>query len=353
MQNDTTLSQWRIDGPTTELARRRRGENLPSARMVEPAMLDPSRYIPEEGLIDAIHSAVLLGQPLLVTVEPGCGKTEVANFIAYQFGLERSAGRPERSEYALRFDTKSTTSARDLFYSFDTIRRFHAARLDERDATDPRRFITFHALGRALLDAANSDDIADISGFTYIRDNHAPSRSVVLIDEIDKAPRDVPNDLLMEVDRMAFYIIELDRTIKANPAFRPIVVLTSNSERVLPEAFLRRCVFYAMPFPQLEKLRKIVENRIPFFPSEAPLVSDALNLFMELRESNLQKTPGTAELLGFLHALLGTGYKPESSLHELRSWEGLAKATLLKTREDQEQFTNGELFRVMRHIAAN
>jgi MoxR-like ATPase len=345
-----TATGWRIDLGMPNTSRLRRGTRLPSARMASDRMLDPQFYEADQSLIDAIHAAVLLGQPLLIAGEPGCGKTEVANFVAYQFGLEPPQPPGDRKEYALRFDTKSTTTARDLFYSFDVVGRFHASRSDDTTSTDPRRFIRFHALGRAVLDAAPAAQVKGITGINYSRAAVEPRRSVVLIDEIDKAPRDVPNDLLMEVDRLAFYITELDRTVTADPAFRPILVITSNSERVLPDAFLRRCVFYSMQFPDDERLRRIVDNRVTKFPFGSGMLKDALKLFQSLRDLQLQKHPGTAELLGFLHTLLGHGLDPAAALDaDGRGWEELAKATLLKTRDDQEQFKEaGDLAALIR-----
>ncbi|MFC7477962.1 AAA family ATPase [Dankookia sp. GCM10030260] len=330
--------RWAAGDAAAEEARRTRWTHLPSAAMAAPRMLDPREYDADPPLLDAVHSAILLGQPLLVTGEPGCGKTEVANFIAFHLGLERPDVATGRPEYALRFDTKSTTTARDLFYSFDTVGRFHAARSDDPGADDPRRFITFNALGRAVLDACPPDRVVGLSGRNWTAPEGGPRRSVVLIDEIDKAPRDVPNDLLMEVERLAFYVPELDRHVQADDALRPIVVLTSNSERVLPDAFLRRCVFHTMSFPDEDRLRRIVRRRMAGLPADGPLLDDAVRLFLALREEGLRKPPGTAELLGFLAALRDLGFDPDAGLSGQAGWQGAARATMLKTVEDQRQF---------------
>jgi MoxR-like ATPase len=338
-------TSWRIILDASETERRERWRYLPPPRMATKRMGDPAHYIADSLLIDAIHTAVLLGQPLLITGEPGCGKTEVANFVTYQFGLERKGQEADNVEYAMRFDVKSTTRAQDLFYSFDTVGRFHASRQDGVEAIDPKRFITFHALGRAVLDASPANRVIDLYGRNYIRNRSTePRRSVVLIDEIDKAPRDVPNDLLMEIEQMAFYIAELDLTIEADRACSPIVILTSNSERALPDAFLRRCVFFSMPFPPAERLREIVCRRIPEFPSEAGLLNDVLGLFAAIRDLRLRKRPGLAELLGFLNSLLGLGFDPAKRLHEQDDkWEGIARTTLLKSTEDHEEVTDEAL----------
>lgn len=324
--------------------------HLPSAAMASEAMTDPGGYLASQDLHDAIHAAILLGQPLLLTGEPGCGKTEVANYITYQLGLERPGPTGRKPEYALRFDTKSTTSARDLFYTFDTVGRFHAAQrgAQEPGADDPRRFISFNALGRAILDAAEPASVHRLEGRNWRGQEGGPRRSVVLIDEIDKAPRDVPNDLLMEMDRLAFYITELDRTVTATPALRPIVVLTSNSERALPEAFLRRCVFHHMAFPDKGTLRRIVARRLTTFPKESRLRDSAIGLFLRLREEERpEKLPGTAELLGFLNALAGLPLDPDKSLAEQKGWEGAARATLLKTVLDHQSFKDATLQRLL------
>ena len=206
---------------------------------------------------------------------------EVANFVAHRLGLERTDEATGRTEYALRFDTKSTTTARDLFYSFDTVGRFHAAQ--SRANVEALRFLTFHAFGRAILDACPASKISDLLGPRYSRAQEEPRRSVVLIDEVDKAPRDVPNDLLRG-DRPAAVLHHGARPgCGRGSRVQTIVVTTSNSERALPDEFLRRCVFFAMPFPEPDLLRDIVADRVPDFPREDGLLGQALNLFKALR----------------------------------------------------------------------
>src|SRR5262249_5737842 len=157
-------------------------------------------------------------------------------------------------------------------------------------------------------------------------DNHpGRRRSVVLVDEIDKAPRDVPNDLLVEVEKMQFYISELPRTVVADKSMRPIVVITSNSEKALPDAFLRRCVYYNLPFPSVALLKEIVAARIVQFPRESDLLSDALAVFGFLRGQMLRKRPGTAELLGFILGLKAKGYEPSHRLRGNENWREVAK----------------------------
>jgi len=226
------MGTWRITSDPTG-TREERWRELP--RPVISEMSGPEKYIADESLLEAINTAIYLGQPLLVTGEPGCGKTEIGDFVAWKLGLDR----------AIRFDTKSTTIARDLFYSFDTIARFHAA-YEAKGSIDPLQFITFHALGRAILLANPSNDVMDL-----MARHPGQRRSVVLIDEIDKAPRDVPNDLLVEIDKLQFYVTELARTVVAANTMRPIVVFTSNSERGFPmlscvDASITICPFQTM-----------------------------------------------------------------------------------------------------------
>jgi MoxR-like ATPase len=286
----------------------------------------PEGYLADEALVDAINTAIFLGLPLLLTGPPGCGKSEVGDFVAWKLGLKKS----------IRFDVKSTTTARELFYSFDTVARFHAAseprgKGESDRIIEPQRFIKFHGLGLAILHANEPENVADL----VPRDEHpGQRRSVILIDEIDKAPRDVPNDLLVEIDRMQFYIGEMDRTVAAAKSFRPVVIVTSNSERSLPDPFLRRCVYLEMRFPDKELLRKIIERRVACLSPSSDLVGDALTVFQYLHDQPLRKKPGTAELLAFVMSVRDLGYQ---RLRDGDGWERVAQLTLLKHAEDQEQ----------------
>ena len=280
---------------------------LPSSRLREQTR--PENYLPDDGLIDAVNVALLLGQPLLLTGEPGTGKTQLAYSLAYQLGL----GKP------LKFETKSTTTARDLFYVYDALGRFHAAQaaqLGEKSNKKSVDYITYNALGLAIMLANRPEDVQEAflpvdfdkkvnrilgPGFEFTQ----PHRSVVLIDEIDKAPRDFPNDILNEIENRYFRIPELDNVeIEAPDERTPILVLTSNSEKLLPEAFLRRCIYYDIPFPNQKRLENIVEARLGTFaePSSA-FLSAALEVFYQLRQGGLRKKPSTAELLNWLIAL--------------------------------------------------
>jgi MoxR-like ATPase len=253
-------------------------------------------YLPEPDLVAAVNIALILEQPLLVTGEPGTGKTQ----LAYSIAAELKLGE------VLRFDTKSNSVFRDLFYRFDALRSFRDAqnKVEGKTSLD---YISYSALGKAILLAHPKAEFSRyVRGFDI---GNEPKRSVVLIDEIDKAPRDFPNDLLHEVDRMKFDIPELETEIPAAHKFRPIVVITSNSERLLPAAFLRRCIYYHIPFPEKDKqdrMREIVAERLgQGFPSGPQLIRGAIEIFYLLRADslNLRKRPSTAELLGWLVAL--------------------------------------------------
>ena len=312
------MSTWRItndvSSPTPDGWRA-----LPRPAVTQ--LYGPNQYQASDTLIEAINTAILLGQPLLLTGEPGSGKTEVGNFVAWKLGLDS----------ALRFDVKSTTTARDLFYIPDTIARFHAAQ-DPKADIDPIKFIKFQALGLAILYANEPTQVKSV-----LKEHPGKRRSVVLIDEIDKAPLDVPNDLLMEIENMQFYIPELTRTIEANKDMRPIVIMTSNSERVLPAPFLRRCIYYDLPFPDLKEMIRIAEARISDLPKGSDLIDDAIGIFYYLRSIELQKKPGTAELLSFVLALRDRGYGSSQALRSEDDWQEIAKFTLLKSAEDQER----------------
>lgn len=307
-----------------EERRDRRPAQLPGSRHARQT--DPSGYLPDPGLVDAVNVALLLGQPLLVTGEPGVGKTQLAHSLAWELGL----GKP------LVFETKSTSAARDLLYGYDIVGRFHAT----HSGGSPRSldYLTWRALGEAILQSRPREEVAQWLPDGY--GHEGPRRSVVLVDEIDKAPRDFPNDLLNEVENLYFRVPELaNARIEANPALRPVLVLTSNSEKNLPDAFLRRCVYYNIPFPDRERLAEIVMNRVGGFDAVGgPLLAEAMELFFLLREPSggMRKRPATAELIGWLTALAEIG---ASASEPLRTQSTAARRTLsalVKSADDQE-----------------
>jgi len=299
--------------------------HLPGSRRAQ--MLKPENYLADAGLVDACNVSLLLGQPLLLTGEPGTGKTEFAASLAWELGL----GQP------LKFETKSTSLARDLFYIYDALRRFQDAQSSiKSDSALP--YISYQVLGEAIIRTCEPAEVARYLPPNF--EHKQKSRSVVLIDEIDKAPRDFPNDILNELERMYFRIPELGGAlIEADTSLSPVVIVTSNSEKDLPDAFLRRCVYYNIPFPDLDRLQRIVSGRLGLYAYDSSaFVNDALELFNELRSSvsGLRKKPATAELLDWMAALKDMSGNAENPLAE----PDLALRTLsnlVKTAEDQKK----------------
>ncbi|HEX8068536.1 MAG TPA: MoxR family ATPase [Pyrinomonadaceae bacterium] len=300
-----------------------RGLSLPP---FEPtgALDDPAGYIAGAGLRDAVNVALMLGQPLLVTGEPGTGKTQLAASVAHELGLPAP----------LVFHAKTTSAARDLFYRYDALGHFHDAHF-RPDRTDVEQYVTYEALGLAIL-LSLAPEAADPYLPAHLR-GRGPTRSVVLLDEIDKAPRDLPNDVLNEIESLTFTVKETGRTFAAEQSFRPVVILTSNSEKNLPDAFLRRCVFYHIPFPTTDELRAIVRRRLRLsgaFTEE--MLAGALAHFEKIRELALKKKPATAELLAWLRVL----DRRQLDVNNLRPGErealALTYAVLAKSREDRD-----------------
>ncbi|MDJ0695710.1 MAG: MoxR family ATPase [Mastigocoleus sp. MO_167.B18] len=290
-------------------------------------LLKPECYIADPGLKDACNVALLLGQPLLLTGEPGTGKTQFAYSLAWELGFEPP----------LKFETKSTSTARDLFYTYDALKRFQDAQSGVVSSS-PLDYITYQALGLAILQTRNLTEVEELLPSNF----HHPgkTRSVILIDEIDKAPRDFPNDLLNEVEHMYFCIPEFgNKRIEADPALQPILIITSNSEKDLPDAFLRRCIYYNIPFPEQECLAEIITNRLGIYTSNSnKFLQDALNLFYRLRapQSGLRKKPATAELLSWLLTIKTLSSDLDDPLAELDVLLPTL-SSLVKTAEDQEK----------------
>jgi len=289
---------------------------------------DPAGYLPDQGLVDAVNVALMLQQPLLITGEPGTGKTQLASSVAWQLEL----GAP------LVFETKSTSTSQDLFYTFDNLRRFHAAQTQGGDV-DPHLFIRYNALGLAILRTLGAEKARGLLP-PDVELPAEPRRSLVLIDEIDKAPRDFPNDILNEIEHLYFRIPELgNEAVRADPALRPVVIITSNSEKSLPDAFLRRCIFYCIPFPE-DRLEDIVTTRVAGLSAgPGTALAEILEFFRLLRRSDvtLRKRPGTAELQQWVLALLGFGIDPALPLREQAAKAARTLNALAKHGEDQER----------------
>lgn len=288
---------------------------------------DPERYIAESGLIDAVNVALTLRMPLLITGDPGTGKTQLADRIAFELELGE----------VLKFETKSTTESRDLFYEFDMVGRLAAAQTKEN--TDPRRFITYNALGKAFLLARPVAEVEDLlpsaarqTSFVH----NGPRESVILIDEIDKASRDFPNDLLNEIEGNYFRLRELGNLkIEAPRDLLPIVVVTSNSEKQLPDPFLRRCVYYHIKFPDKETLIDIVSSRLGDVFEGKVLLTDAVDFFVFLR-GRLQRQPTTAELLRWIEAFHAQDIEIHRGLREQKELCRSTTSVLCKNPEDQD-----------------
>lgn len=269
-----------------------RGMNPPLYEEM-PTLNAPQQYVASQGLRDAVNVSLWLGQPLLVTGEPGTGKTQLASSIAYEFNREVEP---------LVFYTKTTSVAKDLFYRYDALAHFHDSQ-DKEKPIDIESYITYEALGIAILLAGDPQKVnpylpAHLQG-------KGPRRAVVLIDEIDKAPRDLPNDILNEIENMSFRVNETGKIFTAEQKYRPALILTSNSEKNLPDAFLRRCIFYHIPFPDNLSLEKIVKGRLvrknPTFTDE--MIKNAIAHFEQIRDLPLKKKPATAELLAWMRVL--------------------------------------------------
>lgn len=251
-------------------------------------------YVVTPELMHAVNVSIALGKPLLVKGEPGTGKTMLAESIASSLGKE-----------LLVWSVKSTTKAREGLYVYDTVQRLYDSQFNEGDVADIGKYIRLGKLGEAFV---------------------AKEQPVLLIDEIDKADLEFPNDLLWELDRMEFYIHETKETIRAKN--RPIVIITSNAEKELPDPFLRRCVFHYIAFPDREQMKSIID--VHFEDLEASLLERAMEAFYEIRDvRDLQKKPSTSELIDWIRALQISGV-PAEKIAEYLPFAGV----LLKKNQD-------------------
>jgi len=256
-------------------------------------------YVASPELTRAVNAAVTLERPLLVKGEPGTGKTELAREVARALGLP-----------LLEWHVKSTTKAQQGLYEYDAVSRLRDSQIGDPRVHDVANYIRPGMLWRAFA---------------------AEGRVVLLIDEIDKADIEFPNDLLQELDRMEFHVHETGATVRAR--HRPVVIVTSNNEKELPDAFLRRCFFHYIRFPDMETLRRIVEVHFPGI--REALLATALTQFFELREApGLKKKPSTSEALDWLKLILAEDLAPEDLRRDGRSLLPKLHGALLKTEQD-------------------
>ncbi len=260
-------------------------------------------YVADPALIVAVNAAVTLQRPLLVKGEPGTGKTELARQVAAALDLP-----------LLEWHVKSTTKAQQGLYEYDAVSRLRDSQLGDARVHDVRNYIRQGKLWQAFT---------------------APGRVVLLIDEVDKADIEFPNDLLQELDRMEFHVYETGETVRA--LHRPVVIITSNNEKELPDAFLRRCFFHYIRFPDADTLAAIVRVHFPAIKDR--LLSTALAEFLAVRETpGLKKKPSTSEMLDWLKLILAEDLSPEDLKRDAKDALPKLHGALLKNEQDVQLF---------------
>lgn len=310
------------------------GEIQPKSDLYyEPIQQKIYPYDAGDELIEVVNLAIELGMPLLLEGEPGCGKSRLAHALVYEFNYRQESNPIKYYEWIVQ----STSKAEDSLYQYDYIGRLQAAQISgilsqkeiEESSSEPKN-------------PATSKDWVDLQplGKAFKQSKDKQEQSVVLIDEIDKADRDFPNDLLLAIESRRFFIKETGELIQANDQAFPLIIITSNQEKNLPNAFLRRCIYHYIELPNQERLRKILTER--FTDAEQEVIIKAVDRFQEVRtsqdetKSEGEKKVSTSELIAWFKSLLK--YKPEEIIAKLKEDKLPHASVLLKSRTDLQDY---------------
>ena len=311
-----------------------RGEIQPKSDLYyEPIQQKIYPYDAGDELIEVVNLAIELGMPLLLEGEPGCGKSRLAHALVYEFNYRQENNPIKYYEWTVQ----STSKAEDSLYQYDYIGRLQAAQItgilsqkgtgesssEQKNPAISKDWVDLQALGKAFKQSRDEEE-----------------QSVVLIDEIDKADRDFPNDLLLAIESRRFFIKETGELIQANDQAFPLIIITSNQEKNLPNAFLRRCIYHYIELPNQERLRKILTER--FTDAEQDVIIKAVDRFQEVRtsqdetKSEGEKKVSTSELIAWFKSLLK--YKPEEIIAKLNEDKLPHASVLLKSRTDLQDY---------------
>ncbi|WP_430015353.1 AAA family ATPase [Microcystis protocystis FBCC-A270] len=310
------------------------GEIQPKSDLYyEPIQQKIYPYDAGDELIEVVNLAIELGMPLLLEGEPGCGKSRLAHALVYEFNYRQESNPIKYYEWIVQ----STSKAEDSLYQYDYIGRLQAAQisgiLSQKEIEES---------SSEQKNPATSKDWVDLQplGKAFEQSQDKQEQSVVLIDEIDKADRDFPNDLLLAIESRRFFIKETGETIQANDQAFPLIIITSNQEKNLPNAFLRRCIYHYIELPNQERLRKILTER--FTDAEQEVIIKAVDRFLEVRtsqdetKSEGEKKVSTSELIAWFKSLLK--YKPEEIIAKLNEDKLPHASVLLKSRTDLQDY---------------
>ena len=319
-----------------------RGKIQPKSDLYyEPIQQKIYPYDAGDELIEVVNLAIELGMPLLLEGEPGCGKSRLAHALVYEFNYRQESNPIKYYEWIVQ----STSKAEDSLYQYDYIGRLQAAQISgilsqkeiEESSSEQKNPAT-----SKQKNPATSKDWVDLQplGKAFKQSKDKQEQSVVLIDEIDKADRDFPNDLLLAIESRRFFIKETGELIQANDQAFPLIIITSNQEKNLPNAFLRRCIYHYIELPNQERLRKILTER--FTDAEQEVIIKAVDRFQEVRtsqdetKSEGEKKVSTSELIAWFKSLLK--YKPEEIIAKLKEDKLPHASVLLKSRTDLQDY---------------